>query len=145
MNLYATLETRSSSKRALAWLTTLSLAAGLLVTCGCTLAHAKSLPNWTNQQIVNAIYLAEGGNLAKYPYGIRSVRCATNAQCYKVCLRTVENNRLRYRKYGFKKYKNFISFLATRYCPVGSRTATPAEVRLNKFWEGNVLWALRKT
>src|SRR3990167_5029626 len=60
--------------------------------------------NYTDNQIVDAIYKAEGGNKAQYSYGIRSVSCKNMQECRQVCKNTVKNNRKRYLEYGYKKY-----------------------------------------
>lgn len=112
-----------------------------------TTAHSAQIngivePFWTNNQIVNAIYLAEGGDKAQYPYGIRSVNCGTRLQCKRCCETTIQNNRIRFAKYGYKRFKTYLSFLQSRYCPTGSRTATQAELRINGNWLKNVTYFL---
>lgn len=99
--------------------------------------------DWTDKQIVDAIYLAEGGDKAQYPYGIRSVHCDSRLQCKRCCEKTVRNNRGRFAKYTGKRNTTYIEYLADRYCPVGSRTATQAELNLNKNWIVNVTWFLK--
>ncbi len=98
--------------------------------------------NWTDKQIVDAIYLAEGGEKAQYPYGIRSVHCGSRLQCKRCCETTVRNNRYRFAKYGYKRYKTYLSFLQSSYCPTRGRTLTKAELNLNKNWINNVQWFL---
>lgn len=107
----------------------------------CQICHAEE---WSDKQIVNAIYLAEGGSRAEYPYGIRSVSCSTREECSKICFNTVRNNRKRFAKYGYKSHTDFISFLASRYCPTSGRNLSKAEIKLNKNWIKNVRYFLSK-
>ncbi len=108
------------------------------------LGIAKCAPaeEYTNNQIVNAIYKAEGGDHAKYPYGIRSIECRSRIECSIVCLNTVKNNRQRYIKYGYKSYSDFIAFLASKYCPIGAGNDPK---KLNQNWLKNVRYFLEKT
>ena len=41
--------------------------------------------NWSDEEIVNAIYKAEGGSKAVKPFGILSVHCAGYDDCRQVC------------------------------------------------------------
>jgi hypothetical protein len=98
---------------------------------------------YTDKQIVDAIYLAEGGAKAKYPYGIRSVNCESESSCRKVCENTVRNNRKRFASYGHKQYSDFIAFLGSRYCPTKGNLSK-AETRLNGNWVKNVTYFLKR-
>jgi hypothetical protein len=75
-------------------------------------------PIYTNEEIVDAIYLAEGGLKTNYPFGIKSVNCQGYDECRQVCVNTVERNKVRYAQYGYKQYKDFLNFLGSRYCPL---------------------------
>jgi len=75
----------------------------------------------SNQEICNIIYIIEGKEKARQPFGIETIECRTFKKCEKICLNTVRNNRVRYKEYGYKKYKTFESFLASRYCPVNQK------------------------
>ena len=97
----------------------------------CT-AHAEE---YTDEAIVNAIRKAEGS----WTYGIKSIKCATNVECRKICLRTVQNNKKRFMLYGFKKYPDYLSFLASKYAPIGAGNDPSG---LNKNWLKNVKWFL---
>lgn len=97
---------------------------------------------YTNSDYVRAIYLAEGGAKAQYPYGIRSVYCDSRLQCQRSCEKTVQNNRIRFARYGHKRFKTYLEFLGSRYCPATGRTLTQAELTINKTWIGNVKWFL---
>lgn len=102
-------------------------------------AHAYS-----DEQIVNAIYKAEGGSKTKYPYGIRSVNCETTQACKAICFNTVKANRKRFARYGYRCFGRFIEFLASRYCPTTGRNLTANEKRLNGNWINNVEYFLAK-
>ena len=99
-------------------------------------AHA-----WTDEQIVNAIYKAEGGKNAKYPYGIRSIRVSSPEMARQVCFNTVRNNKKRFTKRKHNKNQDYIAFLASRYCPIGAGNDPKG---LNKNWEKNVRYYLKK-
>lgn len=128
---------RSISSLSLAML--ISLIAILIIIFGTSIAaHAEE---YTNDQIVSAIYKAEGGDHAQYPYGIRSVNCESRSDCARVCKNTVRNNRERFKKYGYKSYPDFLSFLASRYCPIKADNDPKG---LNKNWLKNVKFYLAK-
>lgn len=93
---------------------------------------------WADEQIVNAIYLAEGGEKAQYLYGIRSVKYDSPEEARKICFNTVRNNRKRYADYGYKKYDTYLEFLASRYCPIGCDN----DRGTNKYWLKNVRYFL---
>ena len=106
-------------------------------------AGAQEIPGYSDIQIVNAIYLAEGGVHAQYPFGIRSTSCAGYTSCRQICLTTIKHNRRRFAEYGFKTNPDFISFLGNRYCPIRGRLSK-SEKRVNKNWQRNVRYFLRK-
>jgi hypothetical protein len=72
---------------------------------------------FTDKQICDSIYIIEGKETARQPYGIETVDCKSKEYCEQICLNTVNNNRIRYEDYGYKKYNNYFEFLASRYCP----------------------------
>jgi len=84
-------------------------------------------------QVVDAIYLAEGGVKAKKPFGILSVPCSDYVDCRQVCFNTVRNNYHRWIAGGRKG--EYLAFLANRYCPVGAGNDPGG---LNRYWLGNV-------
>ena len=92
---------------------------------------------YTNEQIADAIYLAEGGKKAKKPYGILSVPCENEAECRVICLNTIRNNRKRFKKQD--KYTNYLEFLASRYAPINAENDPQG---LNHNWLKNVEWFL---
>lgn len=75
---------------------------------------------YSDDQIVQAIFYAEGGSRAQYLYGIRSVRYANAQEARRICANTVRNNRARYARYGHRTHRTYLEFLASRYCPVGA-------------------------
>jgi len=78
--------------------------------------HAEEY--YSNEAIAEAIFWAEGGYHTHWPYGIKSVYCKGIDECKQICLNTIQNNRVRYSEYGHKEYKDYLSFLASRYCPL---------------------------
>ncbi len=99
------------------------------------LSISVSASNFTDDQICNAIYQAEGAEKAKKPFGILSVSCEGYDGCRQVCLNTVRNNRRRYADWGHKQFDTYLEFLWHRYCP-------PEAHPLNKNWLGNVKYFL---
>ena len=80
--------------------------------------------------VANAIYLAEGGNKTKHPYGILS--CHTSNPRH-TCIVTIQHS--------FAKWKHkqpFIDFLADSYCP------SQCDPTGNKNWKKNVRYFLTK-
>lgn len=67
-------------------------------------------------QIVDAIYLIEGENKARQPFGIESVNCDGYDDCRQVAYNTVRNNWIRYNA-TVHPSDTFFEFLAKRYCP----------------------------
>jgi len=96
---------------------------------------------YTDAQIADAIYLAEGGAKAKVPYGILSVKVKDEAEARQVCLNTIRNNHKRYADYGHKQYATYLEFLASRYCPIGAGNDPKG---LNQNWLKNVKYFLEK-
>lgn len=86
-----------------------------------------------SSKIVDAIYLAEGGERAIKPYGILSVPCETKTECRKICENTVRNNYKRWEKAG--KPGTYLEFLAARFAPIG---ASNDPYQLNRNWLKNV-------
>ena len=95
---------------------------------------------FSNEQIANAIYLAEGGKKAKVPYGILSVKVKDEQEAKQICINTIRNNRVRFAKQN--KYTDFIEFLGSRYAPIQSVANDPKG--LNRFWIKNVKYFLIK-
>jgi len=90
-------------------------------------------------QVVDAIYWAEGGASTRHPYGILSVKTSNPRQ---TCLDVV---RYRYWQWSVRSEResisakdrgvDFISFLQKSYCPVG---ADNDPTMLNVNWQRNV-------
>lgn len=93
------------------------------------------------ERIVDAIYLAEGGKKAQYPYGIRSIECSSDKECRQICVNTVRNNIKRYNDYGHKTYSTYLEFLASRYAPLDANNDPK---NLNQHWLKNVKYFLEK-
>ena len=81
----------------------------------------------SDNDIVNAIYIAEGGRKAKVPYGILSIQTKNPRQ---ICLNTVRNHRERHAAH--RCGLDFITCLGNRYCP------PVADPQGNKNWIKNV-------
>ena len=108
----------------------------ILLLSGCF--ETARAEEYTNEQIANAIFKAE--NSVKYPYGIKSINTYGNKEyARKICLNTIRNNRKRFAKQT--QYKDFISFLGSRYCP----TTIKSEYSLNKNWIKNVYYFLARS
>jgi hypothetical protein len=88
-------------------------------------------------RIANAIYKAEGGPLAKVPYGILSVKVRGEKEARKVCLNTIRNNWRRWKEAGYPG--QFIDFLGNRYCPP---SVDPVG---NRNWRRNVKYFLARS
>ena len=86
-------------------------------------------PFYSNDQIADAIYLAEGGAKTNHPYGILAKYVHTSPR--QACLNTIAHARRDF------KGGDFIEFLGSRYCP-------PNAHPLNKNWVRNVKYFLRK-
>jgi len=98
--------------------------------------HSASFAKeWTDAQIVNAIFHAEGGYKATYLYGIRSIPYKDEAEARRICFNTVRNNRKRFKKQT--QYKDYLEFLGSRYCP-------PKAHPLNSNWVKNVKYFLER-
>ncbi len=108
---------------------------GGLMAVAFVLMMANGAWAYTDTEIVNAIYKAEGGAKAQYAYGIRSVKYSDINEARRICFNTVRNNRVRFAKQN--KYSDYIEFLGSRYCPVSAH-------KLNQYWISNVKYFLTK-
>lgn len=123
----------------------------LLIIGSCRVAHASInitnpslIMGYTTDQWATAIYHAEGGDKAQYPYGIRSVKCDTKKECRAICVRTIRNNFKRYNTYGSKRFATYINFLGSVYCPTKGNSLSASEQRVNGNWIKNVKYYLAK-
>lgn len=107
----------------------------------CAQRNAIVVKGWSDNQIVNAIYLAEGGSHARYPYGIRSIKCESKEACRAICKNTVRNNRKRYLNDENYGKITFIEFLGNRFAPTKGNLSK-SELAVNKNWKRNVTWFL---
>lgn len=113
--------------------TTIALLVGItFLFVGCAQAYS-------NNEIADAIFWAEGGYKTNYPYGIRSVNCEGYKDCRKVTLNTIRNSRRRYKNMQEKQNRGLLSYLASRYAPIG---ASNDPGNLNSHWQKNVTWFL---
>lgn len=69
----------------------------------------------SNQEICNVIYIIEGKEKARQPFGIETIECVTYEKCEQICLNTIQNNKVRFNNQN--KETDFYLFLAKRYCP----------------------------
>jgi hypothetical protein len=98
--------------------------------------NAVSFNSYNVEKLVSAIYLAEGGERAKKPFGILSVPCSDYSSCKKICTNTVRNNLKRWEKAG--KPGDYLEFLSKKYAPVGMGKNSNDPRNLNKNWYSNV-------
>ncbi len=97
-----------------------------------TVARAE---DYSDTQILWAIFKAEGGYNATYLFGIRSIPYKDFDDAKQKCLNTIRNNRKRFLRQI--KYTDFLEFLGSRYCPVSTH-------KLNQYWLKNVRYFLEK-
>lgn len=95
----------------------------------------REASGYSCEQIVDAIYIAEGGEKTRYPFGIMSVKCTGYTECRHVCMNTVVNNVVRWRNSG--NSQDYLTFLGCRYAPLNAHP-------LNKYWKNNVETILRR-
>lgn len=117
------------------------LMAGLMFVASCI--HPNRAFAYTDEQYVNAIYKAEGGLNAQYPYGIRSVRIKSIQNARRICFNTVRNNRKRWGKCQRPRMA-FISYLGSKYCPTKGVSLSNTEKEFNQYWVKNVSLFLEK-
>lgn len=65
-----------------------------------------------SHRLADAIYRAEGGNRARTPYGVLSVK---TKDARKVTLNSIQNNHARWEKAG--RPCSFIRYMGRRWCP----------------------------
>jgi hypothetical protein len=96
----------------------------LLIGCGILPAYGQDVDV---ERLANAIYKAEGGAKTSHPYGILAHYKHTTPR--QACINTI--------RHALRDFTNgdFISFLGSRYCPVGAKNDPTG---LNKNWIKNV-------
>ena len=97
--------------------------------------NIRSVESYTNDELVGAIYWAEGGPRARYLYGIRSVKYSSKAKAKQACLETIQKNRRKWAEAGYQG--DFIDYLHKIYAP-------PEAHPLNKHWARNVRYFLAR-
>jgi len=90
---------------------------------------------YTNEQIADAIYLAEGGAKTRHPYGILTKYKTTTPR--QACINTIIHAQKDWNGEG-----DFIEFLGSRYCPVGAENDPTG---LNRNWVKNVKFFLGRS
>lgn len=93
-------------------------------------SYAADLTEQHVDRIANGIYQIEGGDKAKAPYGILSVKVRDKRHARSICEQTIRNNWTRWIKAG--KPGAFLDYLADRYCP---KSADP---KGNRNWKSNI-------
>jgi len=107
----------------------------LAVIAFCRTAWSAEIVN--SERLADAIYLAEGGDIAK-PYGIMRDYCKRgdpDGQCRKGCIQTIDKWKQRL---VYTDSNDFIRQFAEIYAPTKG-DLREAERRLNKHWPKNVL------
>ena len=94
---------------------------------------------YTPEQVANAIYLAEGGERTRHPYGVLSVRVSGEVEARRVCLNSIRNSRHRWERAG--RPGDWLVYFGQRWCPVGAEN-DPAG--FNQNWVRNVRYFLDK-
>ena len=100
-----------------------------VVVFGSSFLPSATAEDYSDTQLVNAIWKAEGGEKAEYPYGIKSIKCSSLAMYRLACFQSVWNNKKRWIKAD--KPEDFIIFMGRRYSPP---KINPNWVRLVKFF-----------
>ena len=95
--------------------------------------------SYTDQDLADAIFKAEGGHKARFLYGIVSIRYKDEAEARKICLNTIRNQHIRHLKHNCGK--DFLTCLRDRYCPLNAKNDPKG---LNKNWLKNVKFYLKK-
>lgn len=82
------------------------------------------------ERMADAIFLAEGGDKARVPYGVLSVKVRDKSHARSITIISIRNNIKRWNKAG--KPGTFVEFMANRWCPESSDAIG------NKNWKRNV-------
>jgi hypothetical protein len=91
---------------------------------------SAALPKEKVDKIVAAIYRCEGGERARVPYGILSIKVNSKEEARQACERTVINNFKRWEDAGCQG--KFLDRLADVYCPKS------CDAKGNAAWKKNV-------
>ena len=88
-------------------------------------------------QLVDIIYIIEGGEKAKKPFGVLSVPCEGYDDCRQICYNTVVNSFTRYQADGSQG--DFLEALSKRYAPLNVKN-DPTNLNVN--WLDNLKFHL---
>ena len=66
------------------------------------------------KELCSIIYIIEGKEKARQPFGIETIECKTFKKCQQICYNTVNNNKVRFKNQN--EEKDFLVFLSKRYC-----------------------------
>ena len=83
-----------------------------------TFLFVSSIFCYTDKELAQAIFLAEGGDKAQHLYGIVSVEYKDKAEARQICLNTIRNQRKRHAKHDCGK--DYLTCLRDRYCPLNA-------------------------
>jgi hypothetical protein len=89
------------------------------------------------ERLADAIYKAEGGARAKYPYGILTKYKTTTPR--QACINTIRNQMKRHAAHDCGK--DYLTCLRDRYCPLNAKNDPKG---LNKNWLKNVKYFYNK-
>jgi len=95
----------------------------------CIILYAKE---YNTKEICDIIYIIEGKEKARQPFGIETIECKTYERCEQICHNTINNNLVRFKNQ--KEEKDFLKFLAKRYCPPNW-----------EIWLKNLTWYLERS
>lgn len=107
-----------------------------LVLASCHSAESPKLTLTEQNRIADVIYRIEGGDKAKAPYGVLSVKTKNKAEARKICLASIRNNWNRF--LAQTNETNYFYLFADRWCP---KSADPVG---NANWRKNVVQILGK-
>lgn len=111
----------------------------LMAGCACAkeVIRQPNIDGYSVNQWCNAIYMAEGGEKSRHPYGIMASYKSTTPR--QACINTVLHKWSNYKKSGLKT--PFIDYLASKYAPINAKNDPTG---LNRNWVKNVNYYLKK-
>lgn len=95
---------------------------------------------YTNEEICEAIFNAEGGEKSAKPYGLIYSDCETRAECYKVCVTTIKVYRRRFAKLNRRENPDFIKYVSRTWAPLQAGNDPQG---LNQYHEKNLRWFIK--
>ncbi len=87
----------------------------LLLAASVQAAEIPPLADSYVNRFADVIYKIEGGERARKPYGVLSVKVNSKEQARRVTINSIRNNWKRWHKAG--KPGDFITFMANSWCP----------------------------